>query len=146
MENANIIKVYNLVDSKGNALLLLLGVAPSNGKHALRWSFIGHAIPMPVRSGTWFNGFPADVMLEWLNANGWYVRTEVNMTTGKASVYELPEPAAPKGNEKVFNRVIARMCRNGQKATAALIYQYAHSCSISEAIRAVDDINRSTIA
>lgn len=93
-----VIKTYNLVDSNGKRLQLILGqtshvsdatIIPKADK-GYRWQFIGTNIPMPVRSGYWFNGFPEETMLEWLKANGWYPKTCVDMYTGKAKVYTLP--------------------------------------------------------
>lgn len=93
------IKVYNLVDSNGNKLQLVLGIKGDpydeypmcTADKGFRWKFIGTHIPMPVRSDYWFNGFPDVVMLDWLKANGWYPKTCVDMCTGRAVVYELPK-------------------------------------------------------
>lgn len=97
MRNVKVIKVYNLVNSKGNKLRLRLGELKSrddafvsSADQGLRWSFIGANIPMPVRSSTWFNGFPEHIMLEWLKGNGWYVQTCVDMCDGRARVYNVP--------------------------------------------------------
>jgi hypothetical protein len=98
MREIKTFKVYNLVDAKGNKLRLNLGYiyAPQDkslvNEHdeGLRWSFEGLKIPMPVRSGYWFNGFPEAIMLDWLKGNGWALHTIVNMFTGAARVFELP--------------------------------------------------------
>ena len=96
-ENIAIIRTYNLVNTNGNKLQLQLGLDVEvnanfrNGDpdKGYRWSFIGTSIPMPVRSGTWFNGFPERTMLEWLAEHGWVCSTIVNMNTGKATVYAI---------------------------------------------------------
>lgn len=95
MEKVTVIKVYNLLDKNGNKLLLRLGII--NPEHrtrdkdmGFRWSFVGYKIPMPVRSETWFNGFPVDTMLLWLRENGWYLRAAVDMCDGRVTVYHVP--------------------------------------------------------
>lgn len=132
MEKVITLKVYNLLDSKGNKLQMRFGVidnfCPSYyGERGYRWSFIGTKIPMPVRNGTWFNGFPENTMLEWLKGNGWYVQTSVNMLSGKANVYELPN-----GNEKsdvderAFCETIRELVRNSKRVSACRLYRYAN--------------------
>lgn len=98
MRNVKVIKVYNLINSNGNKLQMKLGMLQNRGSEVFisnedegyRWSFEGKNIPMPVRSMTWFNGFPEAVMLEWLNGNGWYPQTCVYMNGGHVIVYDLP--------------------------------------------------------
>lgn len=101
MENIRIIRVYNLVNCKGNRLQLELGIIrnfreencydpSSNGDCGYRWRFCGKNIPMPVRSRTWFNGFPEPIMISWLKGNGWFPRTRVEMCDGYAEVFDLP--------------------------------------------------------
>lgn len=99
-ENIDVCYVFNLVDSNGTKLQLRLGRLKERQNHVLdrgfRWSFVGTKIPMPIRAYTWFNGFPENIMLDWLKGNGWALRSRVEMCTGKATVYELPEHS--KGN------------------------------------------------
>lgn len=99
MKKTKVIRVYNLVDSKGNKVQLELGTFDPNQNDeyplsaldkGYRWRFIGKHIPMPVRSMCWFNGFPEPIMLDWLKGNGWFVRTRVDMCSGYAEVFELP--------------------------------------------------------
>ena len=93
MKEVNIIRVYNLLNPNGNRLQLRLAIIHPDdrerncGDTGYRWSFLGSEIPMPVRNGTWFNGFPVDTMLLWLAEHEWYVETEVDMHTGKAKVH-----------------------------------------------------------
>ena len=97
MEKVKTFRVYNLLNANGERLRLRLGYAvdddgrPYNRDSGLRWSFDGRNIPMPVRSRTWFNGFPEPIMLSWLKRNGWYPHTRVELTTGYAGVFELPK-------------------------------------------------------
>ena len=98
MRNAKIIRVYNLVNIKGDRLRLELGIiADPHDDYLLtskdkgyRWRFIGNNIPMPVRSMCWFNGFPEPIMIPWLKGNGWFLHTRVDMCSGYAEVFELP--------------------------------------------------------
>lgn len=156
MENMKVLKVYNFVNDKGNTLQLELGVGdrtpgeyPYEDKdNGLRWRFYGSIIPMPVRSGYWFNGFAENIMLDWLKGNGWYPRTCVNMATGRARVYELP-----KGNEEseefpihysvdknAFNDAICFLYENGKRITAVRAYRYTHGGNLNSAAKAVREI------
>lgn len=162
-ETIDVLYVYNLVDANGTKLQLRLGRIKGYGDelhgyntdHGYRWSFVGTKIPMPVRNGTWFNGFPVDTMLNWLKENGWYLHTRVTMHDGKVHVFELPD-VSPNGNEtssvypipdyilesgeKVFNDVIRRLYANGEKISAINMYRYVHPCSLAEANQAVNEI------
>lgn len=96
MENVKTFRVYNLLSANGERLRLCLGYIVNdpgytyNGDIGFRWRFNGKNIPMPVRSNTWFNGFPEPIMLNWLNGNGWYLHTRVELNSGYAEVFELP--------------------------------------------------------
>ena len=101
MKKPKVIRVYNLVDCKGNKLRLELGLISvdresisydpiMHGDSGYRWRFIGKQIPMPVRSMCWFNGFPEPIMISWLKGNGWFPHTRVEMCSGYAEVFELP--------------------------------------------------------
>lgn len=151
MRNVKVLKVYNLVNAKGNKLQLRLGVLNSmkgdvciaSADHGYRWSFIGEEIPMPVRSMTWFNGFPENIMLDWLKGNGWALRASVDMNTGKATVYELPKAEEPsKGNnipelekeasaQEAYNAVISVALENAMKKISEAKDKGYTSCYIS---------------
>ncbi len=165
-ENVDILRTYNLVNSNGNKLRLYLGRIEESddyfGDKGFRWCFVGNRIPMPVRSGTWFNGFPEHIMLDWLKGNGWALHTSVSTNTGIVTVYELPfydEPS--KGNEKsidayqmsdhaaelnkeAFEEAIRIMYSDRGKVAAIRLYRYAHPCLLCDANRAVDAILDST--
>lgn len=152
MKAVKIIRVYNLVNSKGKRLQLRLCVLHPDdmekfcGDTGYRWSFLGTEIPMPVRAGTWFNGFPADTMIMWLAEQGWYLETEVDVTSGKAKVHGLPEPEEAyhdyqfANDQMEFNRVIKELCSNGKKLNALYLYRYAHEVGTRTALKAIDDI------
>ena len=164
-EKINVKRVYNLVDANGNGLQLRLGLIqgckdglPVPDLYGWRWSFEGKKIPMPVRSCTWFNGFPEPIMLDWLKENGWALRSCVNMSTGRAVVYELPfVDNISKGNEMetlgtdqfparsdidkaIFDRVISSLVKEGLKASACRVYRYAHGGTLRNALYAVNEI------
>lgn len=154
MKKIKIIRVFNLVDSHGDKLQLELGMIDHNpsdcidpvmhGDTGLRWRFIGKSIPMPIRSRTWFNGFPENVMLEWLKTNGWYPRTRVDMCDGNAYVYELPNSQEDinrsEEDEQAFCEVIRNLKRNGKNISAVRLYRYANGGSLGEAYNAVKKI------
>ena len=163
-ENIDIIVVYNLLDSNGTKLQLRLGRLKGYGDglfayhtdQGFRWSFAGSKIPMPIRAYTWFNGFPEKTMLDWLKGNGWALRSRVEMSTGKATVYELPVVDEPnKGNEStapatsaqpcefyksVFDDVLRSLVTERKRITAVRVYRYAHGGTLGEATDAVKEI------
>ena len=154
-ENIDILRVYNLVDSNGTKLQLRLGRYKCSEDYltdkGFRWSFVGSKIPMPVRSYTWFNGFPENTMLDWLKGNGWALRSRVEMSTGKVTVYELPKAEEPsKGNETlsvnrmaykdVFDDVLRELVRNGKRITAVRVYRYAHGGTLQDCTNAVKEV------
>ena len=157
MQKVDSIATYNLVDPNGNVLLLHLGMM-TNGERpgASRipvWSFEGNHIPMPVRSHTWFNGFKEEVMLNWLKDHGWALRAIVNMSSGRATVIDLPTGESSKGNEEyklseaaitngenALKIAINDMCNQGCILQAVSLYRLAHPCSLVDAKHAVDAI------
>lgn len=158
-ENIHILRVYNLVNSNGNKLRLYLGrIIGSDdyfGDKGFRWCFVGNRIPMPVRSDTWFNGFPEHIMLDWLKGNGWALHASVTLSTGVVTVCELPSYDEPnKGNEEdirilperhsheeyVFREIIRDLVSNGKRMRAVSLYRYANGGEIRDARNAVMEI------
>ena len=153
MEKIKPIIAYNLLNAEGKELMLQLGVVESSirSNANLQWRFFGREIPMPVRSGTWFCGFPADTMLKWLNEQGWVLRSKTQIYSGYTRVYEVPS----KGNEDVcpantfnyreayegrFEKAIRLIHEREGVVFAVRVYQYAHNCDVYEARRAVTQI------
>ena len=165
-EKIRTLRCYNLLNEDGRALRLYLGRYENHAEAMMdygpdkgyRWMFEGGQIPMPVRSDTWFNGFPEAIMLNWLKENGWALHTTVDMHTGHAFVYELPFHDEPsKGNENpteayqltdeairrgkvILKEAIRLLCNNGSVLSAVALYRYVHPCSLVEAKHAVDAI------
>ena len=153
-----IIKTYNLVNTKGNRLQLMLGALDSSAglctqeDTGFRWSFLGTNIPMPVRNGTWFNGFPENIMLAWLEEHGWYVETCVNCTTYRVTVYDHSQ----KGNEcfsqnenepddllkSALNHAMQLLIEAKCPLRAERLYKRIYGCSPLEAAKAVRDMYR----
>ena len=152
MREVKIIRVYNLVNPKGNRLQLRLAkLHPDDrekfcGDTGLRWSFLGREIPMPVRNGTWFNGFPHDTMMLWLAEHEWYVETEVDMHTGKAKAYELPEPAEEYeerqmiADEQAFYDLVRELLCDNDLDKALQIVRYAHEVGTRTAMEIIKNI------
>jgi hypothetical protein len=155
MERVKTLRVYNLVNANGEKLRLSLGFTvddygrPCNGNSCWRWSFVGKNIPMPVRSRTWFCGFPEPIMISWLKGNGWFPRTRVELCDGYAEVFELPaaNDAAHTENEETnswdidaFHNVIRELVKNGKRVTAVRVYRYAHGGTLRMANDAVMEI------
>lgn len=154
MKDIEIVRVYNLVNANGDKLQLRLGILQRTNERRVvipepngwRWSFAGKKIPMPVRSRTWFNGFPKEIMIQWLNEQGWFVATEVLMTTGEAKVYELPEPEEEylttdlvKDEEEFFD-LVREMFRNGKRIEAMHLCRYVHEVGTKEACSILHNI------
>ena len=161
MRKIKTLRVYNLVNSKGNKLQLHLGVITEGlrdeqplfgADKGYRWRFIGDEIPMPVRSMYWFNGFEESIMLNWLKGNGWHPRTRVEMSNGRATVYELPKaneetavtsadfPPLSRTEKWYFDSVIRNLVSNGNRVGAARLYRYAHGGTLKNAVDAVNVI------
>lgn len=159
MEKIKPLHCYNLINEDGKSLRMYLGVITQgfcgNGNdEGLRWMFEGKEIPMPVRSRTWFNGFPEPIMLEWLKGNGWVLRVKVDMCSGNAIVYELLDAnkgnhvstgndALDDANRRVFHGVIKELCKANRKIEAVRLYRYAHGGSLGDANMAVNAIRDS---
>lgn len=158
-ETIDVLYTYNLVDANGNKLQLNLGHIKGSEDFpgcvhvdkGYRWRFIGRKIPMPVRNRTWFNGFPVETMMDWLKANGWYLRSRVTVPSGEVNIFELPDmsqlptkddiPAyiSVKGKQ-VLEDCIRHLCANGMKLDAICLYRYVNPCTLSEGKYAVDKI------
>lgn len=160
-ETIDTLYIYNLVDANGAKLQLHLGRIKGSEDFpgcvhvdkGYRWRFIGTKIPMPVRNGTWFNGFPVDTMLEWLNGNGWYLHTRVTMHNGQVHIFELPKgnannpisdanefPIHPEIDRLPFECVIRTLVRDCNMVTAVRVYRYAHGGTLYDAHQKVKEI------
>ena len=151
MEKIKVIRAYNFINEDGDKLQLQLGrytnteCIPYHGDMGFRWAFNGKKIPMPVRASTWFNGFPENIMLDWLKGNGWALRSCVDMNTSRATVCELPFiDNTRKGNtnigERVFHSVIRELVASGRRLSASHLYRYANGGTLSDAEEAVREI------
>ena len=151
----DIIKIYNLLNPNGDKLQLRLGIfeCTDGPKDAgFRWSFVGAKIPMPVRSDTWFNGFPENIMLDWLKENGWLPHTCVNLESGEVKVYEPSwkgnKSSSQKGNEhdpklkQALEKAITLLANDDCLVPAARVYSYLHDCSKIDALNAVREMAR----
>ena len=157
MRDIKVLRVYNLVNANGTKLQLWLGVLKNrlgdvciaNADKGYRWCFNGNKIPMPVRSGYWFNGFEESVMLDWLKGNGWYPRSCVFMDDSRCHVYELPsfDDIPYKGNdldiragESALIRAVRLLWEDNCRRKAVALYRYCHECTTQEADKAVREI------
>ena len=159
-ENIVKLRCFNLVNEEGRKLRLYLGLeegyeftfGPDKG---FRWCFEGGAIPMPVRSGEWFNGFPEATMMNWLMDHGWYPETVVDMNTGRSRIFNITKgnenhaPAKPNHDtslrdngtyKNAFNAAIRHLVDNHMNVIAIRVYRYVHGGSLVEARDAVNEI------
>lgn len=163
MEKIKLLKVYNFVDKDGDNLQLRFGILENvrlpKGDTGYRWSFIGTKIPMPIRSDTWFNGFPVETMLEWLKGNGWEVQLIVNTVSGKIEMFTTSfNYESDKGNEAielfdvsdiptcnglehgVIEEVVKILWRCDRRLTAVKLYRLVKKCYLATAKNAVEAI------
>lgn len=165
MENITILRIYNLEDTNKNKLQLRLGRdeevfanrRKGNPDYGFRWSFIGTKIPMPVRKGTWFNGFPEYTMMMWLAEQGWHVRTVVDPVTCKADVYNVPDDDEEEGEavelfdvsdiptcgideRDIIEEAVRVLCRCNRKLAAIKLYRILYKCGLREAKESVEEI------
>lgn len=130
-EKVEIAKIYNLFDPDGHKLQLYFGRKVDNSGAAIingkdkgwRWSFYGTNIPMPVRKGEWFNGFPEETMLSWLEGNGgWVVHTVVNAVTGEVEVRDLPDAPDASYENAVLAKAICALYNGNNIDDCATLY------------------------
>lgn len=156
MTDVNVLKIYNFVDSDNNQLQLRFGVLVDRDDlppkdMGWRWSFVGTKIPMPVRCGTWFSGFPADIMLDWLKSQGWTACACVNLITGKVIVYEsqvksklcdVLSKLKPLDilEERALATALTLLVKNGNVTRACMLYRYIYGGSINDANKAIRTI------
>ena len=147
MENVKALVSYNLRHTaNGDRLMMQYGrlweavVGVDCAETAQRWRFFGQQIPMPVRSGTWFQGFSANEMLEWLRREGWTLETKVIIGTGHATVYKKPVSDIPPltVGKTAFEGTVCDLVQAGAKATAYFMWQYVHGGSLLQAKQAVE--------
>lgn len=159
------LRIYNLEDASKNKLKLRLGRdeevfanrRKGNPDYGFRWSFIGTKIPMPVRKGTWFNGFPEETMVMWLAEQGWHVRTVVDPVTCKADVYEVPNDNEEDGEaielfdvsdiptcggleNGIIEEAVRILYRCNRRLTAVKLFRYVYKCGLRDAKEAVESI------
>ena len=149
----------------GISLTMQYGRNENAGGNKERWRFYGSRIPMPVRSGTWFQGLSVREMLNWLSDNGWELHCRVNLCSG--IVYpickgnEIPDEEVPikehadddKGNEtpsqeeinnvrdeRALREAVVFLYNNSRRVTAARLYRYFKQCTLSDAVNAIREM------
>lgn len=174
MEKVKTIIVFDLWnDALSVSLNLQYGrVMDENGNtitsnSAQRWRFYGCRIPMPVRSGTWFQGLSTSEMLAWLRSNGWELRGRVNLCTGGIYIYprckgnETPieeddapvneetvkrneetsdEEYANAADERSFREVLVYLYNHSMRVKAIRLYRYVKKCGITDAYNAIREM------
>ena len=113
---------------------------------------------MPVRKGTWFNGFPEYTMIMWLVEQGWHVRTVVDPVTCKADVYNVPDDDEEEDGEAielfdvsdiptcgdlelgVVEEAVRILHRCNRRLTATKLYRLVYKCGLRDAKEAVEAI------
>lgn len=152
MEEVKALRAYNLLNEFGHHLTLQYGRCVDldgnimNADSAQRWRFFGSRIPMPVRSGTWFQGLSSCEMLNWLKNAGWLPETHVNLSSGCAIVYKVnPEleheirdfDSLGPTDKRKCNEAVLYLMRHNRFTTAYGLYRVLHNCSLSVAVQSV---------
>lgn len=113
-------------------LTMTLGrVVGINNNTAWRWKLQGKYIPFPVRSNTWFEGFQADVMVEYMRSCGYELDAVVNMRTGKVRIFNRRKtPIISEDLKRMVNHAI----RGGaNKVAIVCIIRHAFNLKLTEA-------------
>lgn len=142
-----------VMDENGNTI---------TSNSAQRWRFYGCRIPMPVRSGTWFQGLSTSEMLAWLRSNGWELKGRVNLCTGGIYIYPCikgnetsdegndasadeeeaarQEEVARVRGERALRETVVFLYGNNMRVTALKLYSYVKKCSLNEANKAIREM------
>ena len=99
MKNSNIylITAHHFINAANESLTLNIGRLtdetgePVRSALAIRYCLTGRHIPMPVRSGTWFESVSFPVMKKWLKDNGWQMISEYSFITQKFYTFQKAE-------------------------------------------------------
>lgn len=145
MENVKKIRAFYYQDNDGNKLTMFYGrlvdctgVGIVGTDNAQRWCFIGNKIPMPVRSGTWFQGFGFNKMNDFVESTGYKLVTTVNLIYG--TVWYCPIVNKPIPDMDSIKYQIEKLYNGGNKLRLICLYQTIAGCSVSEANEVVTDI------
>lgn len=137
------IKAYYFKDKNGTKLTLYYGreVSDLTGKidHSpagQRWVMYGKRIPMPVRSGTWFQGLSSVAMVEFLEANGYTLEAYVNLGTG--IMHKCNNNKAIDMND--VERHIRQAYSGNNKLSLVLLYRDITGMSVHDANNSVNAI------
>lgn len=111
------------------------------GNAAQRWRFFGRRIPMPVRSGTWFQGLNPTEMIDWLGSYGYVLKARVDIESGIGHTYN--QDGAPKGNgftDSQIKRFVKSIYEASGLVQSIVFYKTAKGCLLTEARDAVNAI------
>lgn len=155
-----IVKALNsyCLTKDGISLTMQFGIAENACGSKERWRFYGANIPMPVRSGTWFQGLSVREMLSWLSDNGWTLHSYVNLCSGIIHPCCKGNEAPNKGNEnhskgneelpysvkallkKSFEEILVYLYKNDMLVKAVNLYRYVNGGRVTDALSAVREI------
>lgn len=144
MENIKKIRAFYYKDNQGNKLTMFYGRlfdsafnCISGTNNAQRWCFTGNKIPMPVRSGTWFQGFGYNEMNRFVESTGYHLVMTVNLIHG--TVWKCPELEFTPDIDTIKHR-IKRLYTGSNKLSLIRLYKEATGCNLSEANDVVTEL------
>lgn len=158
MENIKTLKVYSFAKKDGTKLSLFHGrVTGPDGiqweDEAQRWMIRGEKNPIPVRNGTWFQGFSFMVMRNWLKSNGWAYQGWTATDTGHMHVAsnanEWPDDNDPETAQEnsfyepdrhVWEKTLTNLWNNGKHVSAARLYRFVYNENLRQAMDAIREI------
>ena len=148
MEKVKALKVYVLQNRcTNNQLFLCLGSIVDEsgrccwGSKNIRWLIRGAHNPLPVRNGTWFQGFSHVTMFEWFSKNGFILKSTVDIaqfTNAYASSQKKNE--IPVEDRVVVEQSIRTLCNDCHCLTAYRLYAAFFHCSFDDAVCAVREM------
>lgn len=147
MENVKKIRAFYYQDNDGNKLTMFYGRlfdsdlnCISSANNAQRWCFTGNKIPMPVRSGTWFQGFGYNKMNCFVESTGYHLVMTVNLIHGTVWHCPIIEKDRSTVDMDLIKHQIRKLYNGGNQIRLARLYQTIAGCSVSEAHEVVIDI------
>ena len=96
--------------------------------------------PLPIRNGTWFQGFPAHKMFDWFVERGYVLQSIVDWRGN--ILFQNLEKEKPKTESEIrfIENGFYKLAKGGYKLTAVTMYKSLYGCDLDHAKKMIDDI------
>lgn len=155
MENVKELKVFNFTKENAGQVKLHLGATytvkhdqcnneaveePNAAPYCYRWMITSGNSPLPIRNGTWFQGFSAYKMVDWFTERGYVLQSIVD-SRGNVLFQKKEQPKEKTEAEiKSIERGFYKLVKTGHKLAACNMYRGLYDCDLSHAKDIIDDI------